>query len=44
MRISSRFLVLIVLLALGACAPGTEASDAVGSPEAPSEESVPTGV
>jgi hypothetical protein len=39
MRITSRLLVSVVLLALGACAPGTEASDAVGSPEAPSDES-----
>lgn len=40
MRISSRFLVSAVLLALGACAPGTEASDApAGPPEAPSDES-----
>jgi hypothetical protein len=40
MRIGSRFLVLVVLLALGACAPGTEASDApVPSPPAPSDSS-----
>jgi hypothetical protein len=38
MRISSRFLVSTVLLALGACAPGTGPSEApLRSPEAPSE-------
>ena len=45
MRIGSRFLVLAVLLSLGACAPDTEAPDApLRSPEAPSDESPATAV
>ena len=38
MRISSRFFALAVLLALGACAPGTEAADPT-APMSPSEPS-----
>jgi hypothetical protein len=45
MRISSGFVVLAVVLALGACAPGSEAADTTGpSPAAPSDPSPTPGV
>ena len=45
MRISSGFVVLAVVLALGACEPGTEASNVlIPSPEAPGDQSPASAV